>query len=259
MALAPSMDKIGPMARSAEDCGRIFSAIAGHDIKDRGTVPLDKGAFTYSSVEMHTRALRLGVLTNAWKSLDPGFAKPVDAAIRVLRKHFASVKNAALPVGPWEDAGSLIVAVESAASFRGLIRSGKVNELTDPLGQISGYLNEHYSAADYQQALRVREIAQKKMEELFGTFDVLVAPPQPVPATALDLNLETDLAFPDPLGALGNICGLPALSVPCGFTDKGLPVGLQFMARAGDDLGVIQAARTFQLYTDWHKRHPKGI
>ncbi|HYL82592.1 MAG TPA: amidase [Candidatus Angelobacter sp.] len=257
MALAPSMDKIGPMARSAEDCARIFAAIAGHDIKDRGTVPIDKGAFTYSpSVELRARPLRVGWLTNAWK-LEPGVAKLVDAATRVLRKFFPSVKNAALPVGPWEEAAGLIVAVESASSFRALIHSGKAGELTDPLGQISGYLNEQYSAVDYQQALRIREIAQKKMDELFETFDVLVAPPQPVPATPLDLNLETGLSFPDPLGALGNICGLPALSVPCGFTDKNLPIGLQFMARAGDDLAVIQAARTFQLHTDWHKRHPK--
>jgi aspartyl-tRNA(Asn)/glutamyl-tRNA(Gln) amidotransferase subunit A len=252
------MDKIGPMARSAEDCARIFAAIAGHDIKDRGTVPIDKGAFTYSpSVELHSRALRVGLLTNAWKSLDPPIAKLVDAAARVLRKFFPSVRNAALPVGPWEEAAGLIVAVESAASFRSLIRSGKISELTDPLGQISGYLNEQYSAADYQQALRIREIAQKKMDALFDTFDVLVAPPQPVPATPIETNLDTGLSFPDPQGALGNMCGLPALSVPCGFTDKNLPIGLQFMGRAGDDLAVIQAAHTFQLHTDWHKRHPK--
>ena len=258
MALAPSMDKIGPMARSAEDCAHIFAAIAGHDQKDRGTVPIDKAAFTYSpSAELHTRAIRVGWLTNAWKSLEPGIAKPVAAAKTVLKKSFPSVKDTALPVGPWEDAGNLIVAVESAASFRSLIRSGKVSELTDPLGQITGYLNEQYSAADYLQALKVREVVQKKMDDLFESFDVLVAASQPVPASPLTLNLETGLSFPDPLGAIGNICGLPALSVPCGFTEKNLPIGLQFVARAGDDLGVIQAARTFQQHTDWHKRHPK--
>jgi len=260
MALAPSMDKIGPMARSAEDCARIFAAIAGHDTKDRGTLPIDKAAFTYSpSVELHPRPLRLGLLTNAWNSqdLDSGVAKSVTAAERVLRKNFSSVRNAALPVGPWEDAGSLIWGVEAAASFRTLIRSGKISTLMDPLSQIAGYLNEQFSATDYQQALRVREVAQKKMDELFETYDVLVAPSQPVPATPLDLNLETGLSFSDPLGGLGNICGLPALSVPCGFTDKNLPAGLQFIARAGDDLAVIQAARTFQQHTDWHKRHPK--
>jgi len=258
MALAPSMDKIGPMARSAEDCARIFAAIAGHDLKDRGTLPIDKAAFTYSpSAELQSRPLRIGWLTNAWKSLEPGVAKPIHAASRILKKFFASVKDAALPVGPWEDAGTLIVAVESAASFRALIRSGRLSELTDPLGQIAGYLNEQYSAADYLQALKVREIIQKKMDALFENYDVLVAPSQPVAASPLTLNLETGLSFPDPLGGIGNICGLPALSVPCGFTEKNLPVGLQFVARAGDDLAVIQAARTFQQHTNWHKSHPK--
>ncbi len=258
MALAPSMDKIGPMARSAEDCARIFAAIAGHDPKDRGTVPIDKGAFTYSpSMELHSRPLKVGWLTNAWKSLAPGVAKPIDAANKTLRKYFSSVKDVALPVGPWEDAGNIIVAVESVASFRSLIRSGRVSELTDPLGQIAGYVNEQYSAADYLQALKVRETIQKKMDSLLDTFDVIAAASQPVPATPLTLNLETDLAFPDPLGGIGNICGLPAMSVPCGFTDKSLPVGLQFVGRAGDDYAVIQAGRTFQLHTDWHKRHPK--
>ena len=256
MALAPSMDKIGPMARSAEDCARIFAAIAGHDPKDRGTIAIDKAAFTYSpSVEM--RKLRVGWLDNAWKSLDGGSARPVAAAKSALKKIFIGMKDVSLPVGPWEEAASLIVQVESAASFRSLIRSGKISELTDPLGQISGYLNEQYSAADYGQALKVREILQKKMDVVFESFDVLVAPSQPVPATPLTLNLETDLAFPDPLGAIGNLCGLPALSVPCGFTEKNLPIGLEFVAGAGDDIAAIQAARTFQQHTDWHRRHPK--
>jgi len=258
MALAPSMDKIGPMARSAEDCARIFAAIAGHDPRDRGTVPIDKGAFTYSpSMELRLRPLKVGWLTNAWKSLEPGVAKPVEAAARVVKKYFSSVKDAALPLGPWEEAGGIIVAVESAASFRQLIRSGRVSELNDPLGQIAGYVNEQYSAADYLQALKLREIVQKKMDSLFDTFDVIATAAQPVPATPLTMNLETELTFPDPLGGIGNICGLPAMSVPCGFTEKNLPVGLQFVGRAGDDFAVIQAGRTFQAHTDWHKRHPK--
>jgi len=258
MALAPSMDKIGPMARSAEDCARIFAAIAGHDPRDRGTVPIDKGAFTYSpSMELRLRPLKVGWLTNAWKSLEPGVAKPVEAAARVVKKYFSSVKDAALPLGPWEEAGGIIVAVESAASFRQLIRSGRVSELNDPLGQIAGYVNEQYSAADYLQALKVREIVQKKMDSLFDTYDVIATAAQPVPATPLTMNLETELTFPDPLGGIGNICGLPAMAVPCGFTEKNLPVGLQFVGRAGDDFAVIQAARTFQAHTDWHKRHPK--
>src|SRR5579864_7087149 len=258
MSLAPTMDKIGPLARSAEDCARVFAAIAGHDPRDRSTLPLDKAAFTYSaSLELKSRALKVGWLTNAWKKMEPGVAKAAEAAEKVVKKYFHGVKNAKLPDGPFEDAGNVIVAVEGASSFRSLIRSGRVSELADPLGQIAGYVNEQFSGADYVQALRVREILQKKMEELFDTFDLLVTVAQPVAATPLETNLETQLAFPDPLGGIGNLCGLPALSVPCGFTEKNLPVGLQFMARAGDDVAVIQGARTYQLHTDWHRRHPK--
>src|SRR5712675_1600989 len=165
MALAPSMDKIGPLARSAEDCARVFAAMAGHDPRDRSTLPLDKAAFTYSpSIELKARKLKVGWLTNAWKKMEPGVAKAADAAEKVLKKYFPGVKNAKLPVGPWEDAGNIIVGVEGASSFRSLIRSGRVSELADPLGQIAGYVNEQFSAADYLQALKVREILQTKME-----------------------------------------------------------------------------------------------
>jgi aspartyl-tRNA(Asn)/glutamyl-tRNA(Gln) amidotransferase subunit A len=258
MALAPSMDKIGPLARSAEDCARVFAAIAGHDFKDRSTLPIDRAAFTYSpSMELSAHPLKIGWVTNAWKSIEPGVAKAADAAEKVLKKHFPSVKHAALPEGPFEDAANVIIGVECAASFRDLIRSGRVSELTDPLGKISGYVNEQFSGADYLQAQRARDVLQKKMADFFDNFDVLATASQPVAATPLELNLETGLSFPDPLGAIGNLCGLPALSVPCGFTEKNLPVGLQFVARAGDDIAVIRAARTFQQHTDWHRRYPK--
>lgn len=260
MALAPSMDKIGPMARSAEDCARIFAVIAGHDIKDRGTLPLDKAAFTYSpSMELKTHPLRIGWLTNAWKSPQAGVAKAVDAAQKILRKHAMTMNDVALPSGPWEEAGGVIVSVEGAAAYRDLIRSGKVSELADPLGQIAGYVNEQISGADYTLALKVREIIQQKIDPLFDSFDVLVAASQPIAATPLETNLETDFTYADPLGAIGNICGLPALSVPCGFNEKGLPVGIQFVGRAGNDFAVIQAARTYQQFTDWHRKHPKIV
>ena len=258
MALSYSMDKIGPMARSAEDCAHIFAVIAGHDIKDQSTLPLDKGAFTYSpSLELGAKPLRVAWLTNAWPKMDPRAEKPIQAAERSVRKIFPGTHNAKLPEGPFEAAGGVIIAVEGAAAFRDLIRSGKVAQLTDPLGQVNGYVSEQIGGADYARALQVRGILQQKMAELFDSFDVLVAASQPLGANSLDANLETDIDFPDPLGGIGNLCGLPALSVPCGFTDQNLPVGLQFVAKAGNDIAVIRAARTFQQHTDWHHRHPK--
>jgi aspartyl-tRNA(Asn)/glutamyl-tRNA(Gln) amidotransferase subunit A len=260
MALSYSMDKIGPMARSAEDCTRIFAAIAGHDPLDRSTLPIDKAAFTFSpAAELKPRALRVGWLTNAWseKDYDPAVRKIADAAHRSLQHHFPSVKSAALPEGPWEDAANVIVGCEGCSAFGDLIRSGKVAELNDPLGKVGGYPNLTVSGADYNNALRIREILQEKIVDLFENYDVLAAATLPVPATPLTLDLSKGLAFSDPLGAIGNLCGLPALSVPCGFTDKNLPVGLQFVARAGDDAAALQAGRTFQQFTDFHRKHPK--
>jgi aspartyl-tRNA(Asn)/glutamyl-tRNA(Gln) amidotransferase subunit A len=258
MALAYSMDKIGPLARSAEDCAHIFAAIAGHDFKDRGTLGIDKAAFTYSpSMELSAKPLRVGSLSNAWKKLDTRTEKPIRAALRAVHQLFAGTKPAALPEGPFEDAANVIMSVEGASAFRELIRSGRVAQLADPLGQINGYVNEQIGGADYVRALQVREILQQKMTDLFENFDVLVAASQPIVATPLETNLETDLTFPDPLGGIGNLCGLPALSVPCGFTDDKLPVGLQFVGKAGNDGVVIRAARIYQQHTDWHRRHPK--
>lgn len=258
MALAYSMDKIGPMARSAEDCTRIFSAIAGHDPLDYSTLAIDKAAFTFSAGgDWKPRALRIGWLTNAWKEYPPGIAKAVDAAHKALQHHFPSVKNATLPEGPWEDAANLIVQAEVASAFGPLIRSGGIRDLADPMAHYSPYVAESVSAADYTTSQRVREVLQKKMAELFDSYDLLVTASQPVAATPLGMNLFTDLNFADPLGGIGNLCGLPALSVPCGLTEKGLPVGIQFVGRAGDDTAVLQAGRAFQQFTDWHRRHPK--
>jgi len=258
MALAYSMDKIGPMARSAEDCARIFAAIAGHDFLDRSTLAIDKAAFTHSPAnDLKGRALRVGWLTNAWKQYDPGIAKIMDAAHKVLQKRFSSVRAAQLPEGPWEDAASIILSCEAGSAFGELIRTGKVSELSDPLGRIGGYVQQTISGADYTTAQRIREILQRKMTAFFDSYDVLVTASQPIAATALSMDLlSPELTFADPLGGIGNLCGLPALSVPCGFTDKKLPIGLQFVGRAGDDLAVLQAGKIFQQATDWHRRHP---
>ena len=257
MALSYSMDKIGPMARSAEDCARIFSAIAGHDPLDRSTLPVDRAAFTYSpAADLRSRPLRVGWLTNAWKEVDPGVKKALDAAHKVLLQHFPSVRTASLPEGPWEDAANVVLSSEVSSAFFDLIRSGRVKELSDLKGQVAGYVNLTISGADYNTALRLRELLQGKMTELFDSYDVLATASLPVPATPLNLDLDKGLSFPDPLGGIGNLCGLPALSVPCGFTEKKLPVGLQFVARAGDDVAVLEAGKTFQQYTDWHRKHP---
>ena len=255
MALSYSMDKIGPMCRTAEDCDSVLRAISGHDPQDAGSLPNVTARYTGAATSPH---LRLGWMINQWKDISPDVNAPVAAARKVLENnHAVSGKDVSLPDGPWEPAAGTIVSVEGAAAFRDLIHSGKVGELSDPAGKVGGYVNEEISATDFITAQRIRGILQRKMAELFTQVDVLVAASLPVLASRLDANLDNELSFADPIGGIGNICGLPAISVPCGFGAHGLPVGLQFIGRPLDDARIIQAARLFQSATDWHTKHPK--
>jgi aspartyl-tRNA(Asn)/glutamyl-tRNA(Gln) amidotransferase subunit A len=255
MALAYSLDKIGPMARAAEDCGLILSAIAGHDSRDRSSLSEAEARFEIASATPAPR-LRVGRLTNAWKKCDPEIASAADDVFEALKKHVAAIDDAELPAGPFDEVAGVIISVEGAAAFRELIESSKVAELADPLGRVAGYVNEQIPASDYMRAQQVREICQESINALFDTFDVIAAPTLPVAASTLDTNLEKGLSFPDPVGAIGNLCGLPAISVPCGFTSQKLPIGVQFVARCGNERAVLAAANLYQQLTDWHARRP---
>jgi aspartyl-tRNA(Asn)/glutamyl-tRNA(Gln) amidotransferase subunit A len=256
MALAYSMDKIGPLARSADDCDLVLRTISGHDPGDAGSLP--EAEARYSGAPEPQGKLRIGWLTNQWKELSPGVNTAIAAALDVLKKIPAlTVSNVALPEGPWETAAGIIVSVEGAAAYRELIQSGRVAELSDPMGKIGGYMNEAISASDFIGAQRIRRIVQKKMDELFEHVDVLATATLPVTASKIEANLDEALSFSDPIGGIGNICGLPAISVPCGFAEDGLPAGLQFIGRPLDDAKVVQAARLYQHQTQWHARHPK--
>jgi aspartyl-tRNA(Asn)/glutamyl-tRNA(Gln) amidotransferase subunit A len=258
MALSFSMDKIGPMARGAEDCDLILKAIAGHDPQDAGSLP--EAAAHYPGAGELKKPLRVGWMTNQWKEKETSaeVAAAAKTAREVLQKHPGiQMSEVSLPDGPWEAAGGTIVSVEATAAFRELIQSGHVAELSDPVGRIGGYMGETISASDFITAQRLRDVVQKKMAEIFAKVDVLAAASLPVTAPPIDANLDDTLAFGDPIGGIGNITGLPAISIPCGFGQENLPIGIQFIASPQEDAKVVQAAKLFQAQTDWHKRHPQ--
>jgi len=258
MALAYSMDKIGPMARSVEDCDLVLKAISGHDAEDAGSLP--EAAARYAGAGEPQKTLRVGWIANQWKEIAPDVNKNTMEAREVLEKNRAfHLSTVTLPEGPWEIAAGTIVSVEGAAAFRDLIQSGRVAGLSDPLGKIGGYMNEAISASDFITAQRIRRIVQKKMDEIFAKVDVLATASLPVTASKLDANLDDALTFADPIGGIGNICGMPAISVPCGFGRNNLPTGIQFLGRPLDDAKVVQAARIFQNQTGWHKMHPRFV
>ncbi len=268
MAIAWSMDKLGPMARTADDCGLILSVIAGHDPRDHDSLPASLADFHYAS-SASPKPLRIGKLTNAWTRMAPGLESAIDAALKALEKNGAKVSDAALPDGPFEDAAELTILMEAASAFQDMVRSGSCAQLVDPLGQVNGYISQELSATDYLQVQRVRTILQKRIDRLFDSYDVIATagsataaqPLVPAPrgqnqpaVPAARPSVDNSQRAPD---GISSLCGLPALSVPCGFSGDNLPYGIQFIARATNDHAVIDAARTFQNLTDWHKRRPR--
>src|SRR5271157_4552453 len=237
MALSYSMDKIGPMCRTADDCSLVLAAVSGHDPTDAGSLPESQAHFTYSP---RVSALRMARIEKAWEKPDPDVAAAFEQALGILHKAGETMSSVQLPEGPFETAGAIVINVEAASAYSTLIESGGVAQLSDPLSRVGGYVAQTVDSQDV----------------ILQQCDVLVAPSLPIPASTLDTNLETDLSFADPIGGIGNLCGLPALSVPCGFTKGALPIGIQFLAQALNDNAVVAAAEMFQAHADWHRQHP---
>ena len=184
MAIAWTMDKLGPMARSADDCGTILSVIAGHDPKDHDSIITE--AFHYPAPDLEPRKpLRIGKLTNVYGRLDPQIETAVNEALAAMEKNGAHVTEVEMPDGPYEDAAELTILIEAASSFQKLIQTGDCANLTDPLGQINGYASDMFSATDYLQIQRVRTFLQQKVDKLFDNFDVLATAGQQSTASRL--------------------------------------------------------------------------
>jgi aspartyl-tRNA(Asn)/glutamyl-tRNA(Gln) amidotransferase subunit A len=270
MAIAWSMDKLGPMARSADDCGLILSVIAGHDPKDHDSLPAGLAEYAYNPAR--GRKLRVGRLTNAWNRMDPALEASIEEGLKALEKGGAIVSDATIPEGPFEDTAELTILMEAASAFQNMISSGSCAKLKDPQGQVNGYPSAEFSVTDYLHVQRVRAILQQRIDKLFDQFDVIAAagsssvarklealprPNEPPPARNRDNPPSSgpDNGQRQPDG-ISSLCGLPAVSVPCGFSKDNLPFGLQFMARALNDDAAIAAARQFQTLTEWHKKRP---
>jgi len=270
MAIAWSMDKIGPMARTADCCGLILSAIAGHDPADHDSLPDNLSAIAYSQAAPSSRPLRIGRVKNAAGDSNTEINSAMEAALKVMEAHGAHVEEAVVPDGPYEEAAELIILIEATGAFWDLIDSGRCSELEDPLGKINGYISMEFSAWDYLHVQRVRTFLQKNVDDLFDRFDVLVAPGEGTAARPIQPpapptggrgaggggrgNRQPDTS--KQLDGISSLCGLPAISVPCGFTKENLPIGIQFVGRALDDAKVLAAANLFQAHTAWHTKHP---
>jgi aspartyl-tRNA(Asn)/glutamyl-tRNA(Gln) amidotransferase subunit A len=255
MALSWTMDKIGPMARSAEDCELVLRAIAGPDPGD----PSSAGEEVWRAPGnlSEARGLRVGVVRPAFgKIYDSEVEAAFEETVRVLGGLGVSVSDAKLPELPSDETAVILIVVEAAAAFEPLITSGKVRELVEPAAKWAGDAARTISAVDYVRAMQARRLIQEGLDEVLRKFDVLVSPTVPILAAKLVDKLEASFAYSDPLGSGGNLAGLPALSLPCGFSKGGLPIGLQIVGRPLEDLRVLALGRLYQENTDWHRRRP---
>jgi aspartyl-tRNA(Asn)/glutamyl-tRNA(Gln) amidotransferase subunit A len=271
MALSWTMDKLGPMCRTAEDCGLVLEAISGHDPEDPGSAdaPFKHKAgevwVTGPHIGAHQkdeplgpllRGLRIGWIKEDFEKNGQPEVEPLyTAALEVLRGLGADVREVKLPDFPYGTIAGQVISAEGATCFADLIRSGRVNELVDERQAkgLSGGLE--VKAADYLRAMQIRRLIQRALAKVYNEADLLVSPSLLFVSNPMDADLNTVFRGGSGIGAAGNLCGLPGLGVNMGFVN-GLPVGLTFVGRPFDEATVLRAGAVYQQATDWHARRP---
>lgn len=256
MALSWTMDKLGPMCRTASDCRAVLSAIAGPDPSD----PTASVGPTVRASSSGTPAseFKLGyVPTDFSKNGDKEVDALVRAAVEELKSAGMSVQEIQLPQGPWEEAAVSVIQCEAVSSFEPLFRSGKVKELTEPKAAHAEEVADMLTGRDYLKALRIRAVLLEKINRVFEDVDAIVSPGIQYFSTPIEADLNKVLPGSDPVGGIGNLAGLPAACVPCGFGSLGLPAGLVVMGPAYGEETVLRITEIYQERTRWTERHPK--
>jgi aspartyl-tRNA(Asn)/glutamyl-tRNA(Gln) amidotransferase subunit A len=261
MALSWTLDKIGPMCRSAEDCGLVLQAISGGDYEDPES---GNKSFYYSPrFARPAKDLVIGYAPADFEEWAEPSARPdLQGALAAVKSMGARMKEVELPDFPYGAILSTVLNGEMGAIFEELIRSGRVNELADKR-QIAGLkASLDLPASEYLKAMRARALVQDAIRRMFFDVDLLLAPSRTGPAPKITDRLDAPPARERPKSRglngmipMGNLVGYPAISLPCGFAEK-LPVAISFVGRPWFENQLIALGVEFQSRTDWHKRRP---
>ena len=254
MALCWTLDKLGPMCRTADDCGLVLSAIAGPDPLDASSV---SKALSYPTKQ--EKRYRIGVIKGSASSAQAEVKKNFEASLQVLAKFGDIVEDVEFPKFPYGPVVSTIVEAEGASAFRDLLESGRAAQLRAASDRVGGYAGMVVSAVDYLQAMRIRPFIQRALGDLYAKYDALVAPSRAT--VAIPIDKDFDKAYPGIRGGpavipAGNLAGQPAISVPNGFGAHELPTGIQFTGRAWSESMLVAIAHAYQQATDWHRKRP---
>jgi aspartyl-tRNA(Asn)/glutamyl-tRNA(Gln) amidotransferase subunit A len=256
LPLASSLDHVGPMTRTVIDAAVMLQVIAANDIDNPASAEMSIPNFSSTSTK-RVAPLRIGLPMDFFADLDPEVRARLDEAIAVLKRLTSTTREIVLST----DVDSTIQRAEAYAFHEDKI--AKQPELYSPETLWRLRSGQNITASAYIQARRKQDQVKRDLSKLFSEIDVLVTPTVPI-ATPLIANLrpgekgnmrETELATLRNTRPF-NISGVPAISVPCGFTRTGLPVGLQIAGPPWREAVVLQLAHAYEQMTQWCKSRP---
>ena len=259
IALSLSLDHIGPIARTVSDAAAMLQVIAGHDANDAHSADVPVPDYV-AGLPKGVEQLRIGVPRKFfYEDLDPEIASAVEQAVGSLRTLGCDLSEIEIDV-PTDRTLQTAESYAYHAKF-----ASRSPELYQPETLRRIRKGEDISAQDVEQRRRELKQIRGEIHKVFEGVDVLVTPTTPVPAGAIDeLKKDPELLRPHELMLLRNtrpvnVWGLPAISVPCGFTTAGVPIGLQIIGPQWREDTVLQVAYAYEQATDWHKRSPRLV
>ena len=254
--LSSSLDHVGPIARTVSDVAVMLQAVAGFDPEDPNSVDVPVPDYL-SGLQGDAKPARIGVPRKFfYEGLDTEVDSAIEAALDVLRKLGCEIREIDLDV----PTDRTLQAAESYAVHRDFIAKNPELYQPETLRRIRS--GEKISEAQVEVARKDLAKARNDIQSVFSNLDFIVTPAVPIPAPPLaELKQNPDLLRPRELVLLRNtrpfnVWGLPAISVPCGFTSAGLPIGLQIAGPAWSEAEVLRLAHAYEQATAWHKREP---
>ena len=255
LPFAWSMDHAGPLTRTVEDMAIMLNVLAGHDPRDPSSadVPVpDYVAATRESIS----GCRIGIArAYFFDECDPEFAAAAEQAIRTLEDLGAELQEIDLPdMRDARAAGTVIMFSEAAAYFAADLRL-RPDIFTTEIRALFE-LGTFFTGAQYVQAQRVRRLLTSQTVDRMKGFDAILTPSTSVPSSEVEVP-RPELATLRPRCTLPfSVMGLPAMSIPCGFTSTGMPAGFQLVGRPFAEATLLRIAQTYEQATPWHEKHP---
>ena len=258
VTLSWSQDHCGPMTWTVEDTAYMMQALAGYDPKDPTTSTAPVPDYSLSLRE-DIKGLTIGVPRHFFfaphESVNPEVVATVEKGLKVLEGLGANLQEVTIPSLEYVRAANSVIMLSEAFAYHEKnlqTRPHDFGEMVRARFRIGGL----FSASDYVQSQRIRKVVNRECAEVLQKVDVLVTPTMTQPAAAFEGYDATSNITGRSFTAPFNLTGLPAISVPCGFTASGLPVGMQIAGKPFDEPGVIRAAYAYQQEARWFERRP---